>query len=222
MKTKISISIVCLLCSVFCLLPGCVRISWQQAEIWTLFKDIEYDTIIAEPNRIVITDYASVVNITPELIELLSQTVTADQPASAADESRTSFSSVSGSDELVFTFKRVYDGDTLFVDITHWPAFLGEDFGIRINGIDTPEMRGKSDREKQLARQAKHLVQDMLQSASVIRLENVKWGKYSRLVADVYADGVSVADRLIEKGLAVPYDGGTKTKDWSAPEGSGL
>ena len=42
----------------------------------------------------------------------------------------------------------------------------------------------------------------------------MKRGKYFRIVADVYADGVSLTDKLIKSGYAVPYDGGTKAKDW--------
>ena len=43
--------------------------------------------------------------------------------------------------------------------------------------------------------------------------KNVKRGKYFRILADVYADGVSVADELIKNDFAVKYDGGTKI-DW--------
>jgi len=39
-------------------------------------------------------------------------------------------------------------------------------------------------------------------------------GKYFRIVADVYVDGKSLAESLIEANLGVPYYGMTKIKDW--------
>ncbi len=37
-------------------------------------------------------------------------------------------------------------------------------------------------------------------------------GKYFRIVADVYVDGNSLADELLQAELAKPYDGGKKPK----------
>ncbi len=37
---------------------------------------------------------------------------------------------------------RVYDGDTITVDIAEWPAIVGDDIGVRIRGVDTPVLRG--------------------------------------------------------------------------------
>ncbi len=39
-------------------------------------------------------------------------------------------------------------------------------------------------------------------------------GKYFRIVGRLSVDGVDISDLLIERQLAVPYDGGTKVKDW--------
>jgi micrococcal nuclease len=110
----------------------------------------------------------------------------------------------------------IYDGDTFRATVRKWPQIIGERIGIRINGIDTPEMRGKCAAEKTLAREAKRHTVALLRRAKVIELRNMKRGKYFRIVADVYADGVSVGERLIGSGLAVPYDGGKKVKDWCA------
>jgi len=85
---------------------------------------------------------------------------------------------------------------------------------IRVNGIDTPEIRGKCDLEKVLARKAKQQTVFMLRGAKKIELKNIKRGKYFRLVADVYVDDVSLAKILLDSKLAVSYDGGTKVKDW--------
>ena len=113
------------------------------------------------------------------------------------------------------TFIKNYDGDTITVNISDYPPIVGKNISIRVNGIDTPELRTKSDKEKELARTAKRLVNSLLKNAKVIELRNMQRGKYFRIVADVYYDGKSLADVLLKNKLAVEYDGGTKTKDWS-------
>jgi micrococcal nuclease len=42
----------------------------------------------------------------------------------------------------------IYDGDTFRANIEDFPAVIGESMSIRINGVDTPELRGKCDKEK--------------------------------------------------------------------------
>ena len=80
-------------------------------------------------------------------------------------------------------------------------------------GIDTPELRGKCKAEKELARKAKQYTVTGLREAKKIELRDIQRGKYFRLLASVFVDGVSLGDLLIREGLAVPYDGGTK-KSW--------
>ncbi|UFS62738.1 thermonuclease family protein [Sulfurimonas sp. HSL-3221] len=108
----------------------------------------------------------------------------------------------------------IYDGDTFRVNILGYPGIIGERIPIRLNGIDTPEIRGKCDKEKILARKAKQYTVHALRAANTIELRHMKRGKYFRIVADVYVDGRSLARGLITSGFAVPYDGGRKTKDW--------
>lgn len=43
-----------------------------------------------------------------------------------------------------------------------------------------------------------------------IELRNIQRSKYFRILADVYIDGVSLADNLIQSGHARPYDGGKR------------
>nr|VFK16252.1 MAG: Endonuclease YncB, thermonuclease family [Candidatus Kentron sp. LFY] len=108
----------------------------------------------------------------------------------------------------------VYDGDTFKVTINAWPSIIGKEIGIRVDGVDTPEIRGKCLREKELARAAKRYTENMLRKAEVVELRDLGRGKYFRIVADVYADGNSLGKGLIGNGHAVAYDGGRKTKDW--------
>ena len=45
----------------------------------------------------------------------------------------------------------VYDGDTFRVNIDSLPPIVGKNIPIRVNGVDTPEIRGKCQYEKNLA-----------------------------------------------------------------------
>ena len=88
-----------------------------------------------------------------------------------------------------------------------------------MEGIDTPEIRGQCQKEKDLAKEARDLVRGLLNNAQSITLiidDNPKEvrGKYFRIVGRLIADGQDISDLLIERQLAVPYNGGTKVKDW--------
>ena len=104
----------------------------------------------------------------------------------------------------------IYDGDTFRANIKGLPPVIGEHMSIRINGIDTPELRGKCDKEKQLAGLAKQFTVERLRAAKSIVLKNIKRGKYFRLIADVYLDGVNLGGLLIKSKHAVRYKGKTK------------
>lgn len=117
-------------------------------------------------------------------------------------------------DVVVTELVSIYDGDTLRVNIDEWPDIVGNNISIRVNGIDTPERRDKRANIKRLAQAAKEEVVALLHASESIELRNMQRGKYFRIVADVYVDGNSLADVLIEKGLAKPYDGGTKP-EWT-------
>jgi len=116
-------------------------------------------------------------------------------------------------DVKVLEVTSIYDGDTFRANIKGYPAIVGEHMSIRINGIDTPELQGKCDKEKQLARKAKQFTVEHLRGAKSITLKNIKRGKYFRLIADVYVDGISLGEQLIIKGHAVKYSGKTK-RNW--------
>ncbi len=107
----------------------------------------------------------------------------------------------------------IYDGDTFRVNIASWPRLIGERVPIRVNGIDTAELKGKCREEIKLARKAKKVTVDFLRSAKKVELRNIKRGKYFRVVADVFGDDQSLAEKLISTGLAYEYFGGKK-RSW--------
>ncbi|MEE9303096.1 thermonuclease family protein [Candidatus Vondammii sp. HM_W22] len=106
--------------------------------------------------------------------------------------------------------RSIYDGDTFKVTISEWPAIVGNKISVRVNGVDTPEMRGQCDREIKLARKAKKHTVAFLRSGEKVELRNVQRGKYFRIVADVYVSGENLAESLIVAGLGYRYYGGKK------------
>ena len=107
-----------------------------------------------------------------------------------------------------------YDGDTIRFNLPGYPPIAGKDIRVRVNGIDTPEIKGKCKKEKYEAQQARDMVADILKGAEKITLKNMKRGKYFRIAADVIVDGENLADVLIEAGMAIKYNGGKKTHKW--------
>ena len=107
-----------------------------------------------------------------------------------------------------------YDGDTIRFNLPGYPPKAGKDIRVRVNGIDTPEIKGKCKKEKYEAQQARDMVADILKGAEKINLKNMKRGKYFRIAADVIVDGENLADVLIEAGMAIKYNGGKKTYKW--------
>ena len=104
----------------------------------------------------------------------------------------------------------VYDGDTFRANIAGWPALIGNNMPIRVKGVDAPEIRGQCESEKAAAREARQFTVDRLNNAQVIELRNMERGKYFRILADVYLDGVNLTGLLLNAGHARPYQGGKR------------
>ena len=111
-------------------------------------------------------------------------------------------------------YLRNYDGDTITFNLPDLHPIIGEEISIRVNGIDTPEIKGKCEKEKYNAQQAQQMVADFLKDAEQIVLKSMERDKYFRIAADVIIDGENLADVLVEAGMAVRYDGGKKTHKW--------
>jgi micrococcal nuclease len=111
---------------------------------------------------------------------------------------------------------KVYDGDTITIaSKLPYPESPLYRFAVRLNGIDCPEIKGKNESEKKCATIAKQEVTNLILNKIVI-LKNVETEKYGRILADVYIGDLHLNKYLIEKRLAVGYDGGTKISpmDW--------
>jgi len=114
---------------------------------------------------------------------------------------------------LVSKVMSIYDGDTFKVTISSWPSIAGDNVGVRVKGIDCPEMRDDDPKVKELAQQAKQYTVKRLREGKIIWLKNIQRDKYFRILADVEIDGKDLGKELLEKSLAKPYDGGTK-EEW--------
>jgi endonuclease YncB( thermonuclease family) len=111
---------------------------------------------------------------------------------------------------------KVYDGDTITVaSVLPYKGSSVYRFSVRLNGIDTPEMRTSDEGEKAIAVKAKLALKELI-NGRWVRLENTGNDKYGRLLADVWSEGIHVNEWMIENRFAVRYDGGTKVTpaDW--------
>jgi endonuclease YncB( thermonuclease family) len=125
-------------------------------------------------------------------------------------------------DTVEFTFPikggrviKCYDADTITIasklPYKESPLYR---LSVRLSGIDAPEIKGKSEEEKELAKQARDFVSNLILN-KYVRLENVESEKYGRILADVYIGDVHLNDLLIRERYAVKYGGGTKVKPTS-------
>lgn len=106
---------------------------------------------------------------------------------------------------------KVYDGDTITIaSKLPYDASPLYSFSVRIDNIDCPEIKGKTDDEKKCAQIAKNEVAKLVLHKKVT-LTNVSTEKYGRVLANVIIDGVNVAEYLLTNRLALSYDGGTKS-----------
>lgn len=106
---------------------------------------------------------------------------------------------------------RIYDGDTFYVAIPSLPPELRE-VGIRIRGIDTPEIGGKAKcaAEKLAGHRARLRLEKLLKSGPVA-FRDLGLDKYGgRIDAAVTAGGIDIARAMIASGLARPYSGGKR------------
>jgi len=112
---------------------------------------------------------------------------------------------------------KVYDGDT-FTLISKLPHTEGPiyRFSVRMKGIDSPEIKGKTLNEKELARKSRDALSNLILGKIVV-LKNVTTEKYGRILADVYIGDVCINEWMIINHFAVKYDGGTKEKpeEWN-------
>jgi micrococcal nuclease len=105
---------------------------------------------------------------------------------------------------------RIIDGDTLEAEARIWPGHTIR-VGVRIRGIDAPEMRTRCAAEKAAAERARAALERLIGDRPVM-VSNIGGGKYyGRVLADVSnAEGRPLAPELLARSLVRPYDGGRR------------
>ena len=109
--------------------------------------------------------------------------------------------------------ERVYDGDTIIVSIANIPPVFGEFISVRLARVDTPELHGACQSERDTAQKAKQFVIEQIPKDKIIELRDVKRDKYFRLLAEVYVNDNNLSDMLLNENLAKLYDG-SKKPNW--------
>lgn len=109
---------------------------------------------------------------------------------------------------------KVYDGDTITIaqklPYENSPLFR---FAIRLNGIDSPEIKTKHESEKKYAERSRDALHQLIFEKKVT-LKNISLEKYGRILADLYYNDIHVNKWLLDNKYAIPYDG-TKKKEWN-------
>ena len=112
------------------------------------------------------------------------------------------------------TFHRCYHAHSCFVSIPNVPNIFGDVLLIRIAGIDTPEILGQCDKEKQLALKARNFVNTVLENAREIELFDLERGEHFYLTARIMANGKNVSKLLLDKKFALPATDKTGKPNW--------
>ena len=96
---------------------------------------------------------------------------------------------------------KAVDGDTIR---------LSTEMDVRLQGIDAPELRGKCEEEKVLARAAREALSELVENGEDVRVGIVGTDKYGRSLGNVVVDGIDGGRYLVGLGLAREYGGGKR------------
>lgn len=109
---------------------------------------------------------------------------------------------------------KVIDGDSVWLEVDVGFRLIYKD-NFRLNGIDTPELRAKSESTRCRAKEAKEAL-GLLIAGKELKITTTKPGKYGRWLVDIYItneDGreIHVNDWMVKEGYAVWYGGGKRS-----------
>jgi micrococcal nuclease len=103
----------------------------------------------------------------------------------------------------------VYDGDTVRVVFPIHKTLYK--WNCRLNRIDTPELKTNNVLEQSFGYEVRDKIREkILNKMVIVKCDN--FDKYGRLLAEIYIDGVSINQWMIDNKYAFEYDGGTKKK----------
>jgi endonuclease YncB( thermonuclease family) len=138
---------------------------------------------------------------------------------SECSNEHTSYFSLSGN-EYNCKCLNVYDGDTITVALKPFDGLDFYKFNIRLSDIDTPELRTKNKKEKEMGLTVRDYLRELILN-KIIKIKCGNFDKYGRLLAHIYLMDCtnmnpenSINHLLVNKNFAYLYDGGTK-KEWN-------
>ena len=100
--------------------------------------------------------------------------------------------------------RRVYDGDTVTVDIDLGFDILIKNQKIRLLGINAPEVRGDS-RERGLV--SRNFLREKISGKWIIlKTKKDKKGKYGRWLGDLFLEEENINKLMIKEGMAKKYE----------------
>lgn len=113
----------------------------------------------------------------------------------------------------------IYDGDTMHVVFKEFGQLFR--WNCRIMNVDTPEIRTKNFKEKELGYTVRNRLREMFQDKIVV-IETYDFDKYGRLLIDVLfhenddttSPLIKLSDWLIQNNFAYKYGGGTKSNQF--------
>ena len=111
------------------------------------------------------------------------------------------------------------DGDTVELDVD-LGFYVQITTRVRLDGIDTPELKGKTPEERQMAQDALWLVSQWCRERSdriLLHTVKDKRDKFGRLLATLIDQetGETLQQELIAAKLARAYDGKTARQPWT-------
>ena len=107
---------------------------------------------------------------------------------------------------------KVIDGDTIDVDIDLGFGVILAKQRIRLYGIDTPESRTSDKVEKFYGKLSSAFMKERCPRGSYITLRTYldSKGKYGRILGEIIVDDINLNKLMVEKSLAVEYNGRSK------------
>ena len=106
---------------------------------------------------------------------------------------------------------KVYDGDSITVAarIPQLKNNIIYKFSIRLNRLDTPELRTSNHIEKEYAIKIRDLLSERIMN-KMVNIKVIKTDKYGRYLAEIFYKKENINDWLLNNNYATRYDGGTK------------
>jgi len=106
---------------------------------------------------------------------------------------------------------KVYDGDsiTIAARIENINDSQIYKFNLRLNRIDTPELRTKNEKEKEYGLKIREILKERILN-KIVKVHFEGLDKYGRYLADVIYENENINDWLLYNKYAMMYNGGKK------------